>query len=148
MSDEQYMRQAIRLGKKNPTHPFGAVIVRAETGEVVAEGCNHAADSPIWHGEMDAIHRCSVEHPAIDWSKLTLYTTAEPCPMCQAAILWAGVARVVFGTSTRTLAALGWQQIDVAAEEVVRRTPFRSCEVVGGVLEAECDALFANPPGS
>ena len=79
-----------------------------------------------------------------DWGRLTLYTTAEPCPMCMAAILWAGIPRVVFGTSIRQLQRLGWHQIDITSEEVVRRTPFRSCTLVGGVLAAECDALFAS----
>src|SRR3954471_15420689 len=89
--DERFMRRAIELGLASPRLPFGAVIVRGETGEVVAEGRNHSADAPIWHGEIDAIHRCARAHPGIDWSRLTLYSTAEPCPMCQSAILWAGI---------------------------------------------------------
>lgn len=31
------------------------------------------------------------------------YTTAEPCPMCQAAILWSGIGTVVLGSSIRSL---------------------------------------------
>jgi tRNA(Arg) A34 adenosine deaminase TadA len=112
----------------------------------VAEGRNRSGDSPIWHGETDAIHRCAVAHPGIDWSSLTLYSTAEPCPMCQSAVLWAGISRVVFGTSIRTLQSRGWWQIDIPAEEVTRRTPFRECVILGGVLESECDALFVRPP--
>jgi tRNA(adenine34) deaminase len=145
--DEIFMRRAIELAQGNPLLPFGALLVRADTGEVMAEGCNRTADAPIWHGELDAIHRCALAHPGSDWPLLTLYSTAEPCPMCQAAILWAGISRVAFGTSIRTLQRLGWQQIDIPAEEVARRTPFRQCVLVGGVLEAECDALFARPPG-
>jgi hypothetical protein len=38
---------------------------------------------------------------------------------------------------------MGWRQIDILAEEVVRRSPSWSCTIVGGVLEQECDALFA-----
>jgi tRNA(adenine34) deaminase len=145
--DELFMRRAIELGLANPQLPFGAVIVREGTGEVVAEGRNRSGDAPIWHGEIDAIHRCALGQPGIDWSRLTLYSTAEPCPMCQSAILWAGIPRVVFGTSIRTLQGRGWWQIDILAEEVARRTPFRECVLVGGVLEAECDALFVQPPG-
>ena len=144
--DETFMWRAIELGLGCPLLPFGAVIVRGETGEVVAEGRNRSGDAPIWHGEIDTIHRCAQSHPGIDWSRLTLYSTAEPCPMCQSAILWAGIPRVVFGTSIRTLQARGWRQIDILAEEVARRTPFRQCVIVGGVLEAECDALFERPP--
>ncbi|MGL4423345.1 MAG: nucleoside deaminase, partial [Gemmataceae bacterium] len=68
--------------------------------------------------------------------------------MCQGAILWCGISRVVFGTSIRTLQQLGWKQIDILAEEVVRRAPGYQCEVVGGVLADECDPLFANAPAA
>jgi tRNA(Arg) A34 adenosine deaminase TadA len=69
--------------------------------------------------------------------------------MCQSAVLWAGIATVVYGTSIPTLRALGWPQIDLRAEEVVRRAPFRTCRLIGGVCESECDALFrAARPGS
>jgi len=62
--------------------------------------------------------------------------------MCQAAILWAGINRVVYGTSIARLQELGWNQIDIDCGEVTRRTPFTDCEIIGGVLEAECDPLF------
>jgi tRNA(Arg) A34 adenosine deaminase TadA len=143
--DERLMRRAIELAGNTPRLPFGAVIVRAETNEILVEGWNRSAESPIWHGEMDALHRCALAHPGVEWTRLTLYTTAEPCPMCQSAILWAGVGRVVFGTSIRYLQSRGWRQIDIVADEVTRRTPFRRCVVVGGVLEAECNALFERP---
>jgi tRNA(Arg) A34 adenosine deaminase TadA len=142
---EQHMRRAIELARTVARLPFAALLVR-EPGEVVAEGANRSHEGPIWHGEIDVIHRCAVAHPGIDWTELTLYSTAEPCPMCQAAILWAGIRQVVFGTSIRYLQSRGWPQIDILAEEVTRRTPFRSCALVGGVLEAECNALFEQPP--
>ena len=143
---EAFMRRAIELARQVPAFPFGAVLVLPDTGEVVAEGWNRSVENPTWHGEIDAINRCAQARPDIDWSRTTLYTTAEPCPMCMAAILWAGIPRVVFGTSIRQLQRLGWHQIDITSEEVARRTPFRSCTLVGGVLAAECDALFASPP--
>ena len=62
--------------------------------------------------------------------------------MCQAAILWAGIPRVIYGTSISRLKDLGWNQIDVTAEELVRRTPFAECEVLGGFLQSDCDQLF------
>jgi tRNA(Arg) A34 adenosine deaminase TadA len=62
--------------------------------------------------------------------------------MCQGAIMWAGIGRVVFGTSIRFLIDLGWKQIDITAAELVRRAPAWACAVVGGVLEADCNELF------
>mgnify|MGYP002623884355 CR=1 FL=1 len=62
--------------------------------------------------------------------------------MCQSAILWTGIGTVIFGTSIRTLRGMGWPQIDISAEEVVRRFPSRHCTVKGGVLEQQCNAVF------
>jgi len=139
---EEYTRRADRNARRNLNAPFGVLLVDGPTGQIVAEGVNRWQENPTWHGEIDAINRCAAEKPDITWSRLRLYTTAEPCCMCQGAILWAGIPEVVFGTSIRTLARLGWNQIDIPAEEVARRTPFAACSLLGGVLEAECDALF------
>ena len=139
---EDYMRRAIAAARRSPQAPFGALLVDASTGETVAEGVNRWRENPTWHGEIDAINRSAAGRPAVDWSRLRLYTTAEPCCMCQGAILWAGIPEVFFGTSIRTLIRLGWRQIDIAADEVVRRSDVSACRITGGVLEAECDALF------
>lgn len=136
------MRLAITVARRSPDAPFGAVLVDVSTGEVVAEGVNRWRENPAWHGEIDAINRCAAVRAGIAWSNLRLYTTAEPCCMCQGAILWAGIPDVIFGTSIRTLIRLGWRQIDIAAEEVVRRSDVSPCRITGGILEAECDALF------
>jgi tRNA(adenine34) deaminase len=147
-SHEQFMRRAIGLAAANPSAPFAAVLVDTATNEVLVEGINRHAEHPMWHGEIDAINRCAALGRDVNWAGLRLYTTAEPCCMCQGAILWTGIAEVVFGTSIRTLKQLGWKQIDIPAEEVVRRTPFAQCRLIGGVLEAECDQLFRRAMGT
>ena len=148
-SHEDYMRQAIALAKQVPRLPFGAVIVWRATGEIVAEGFNRSSESPTFHGEIDAINRCAAAHRSIDWTEVDLYTTAEPCSMCQSAIEWAGIATVYYGTSIPYLKDRGWWQIDIRAEEVARRTPFRQTKIVGGILESECNPLFdAAPKGT
>src|SRR6185436_9149689 len=142
----RYMRQAIEQARKVPDLPFGAVIVNRRTGEVLAEGHNRSQENPTLHGEMDVINRLAAKHSVRDWSALVLYTTAEPCPMCQGAIEWAGIGQVVYGTSIPFLQGLGWWQIDIRAEEVIRRTSFRSTAILGGVLEEECNQLFRAVP--
>jgi tRNA(adenine34) deaminase len=142
LAHEHFMRRAIELARNVPNLPFGAVIVVRESGEIVAEGWNKSSINPTWHGEIDAINQWTQTRPDIEAKRLILYTTAEPCPMCQAAILWCGIETVVFGTSIRFLQNQGWQQIDILAEEVIRRSPFRKCALIGGVLAPECDMLF------
>jgi tRNA(adenine34) deaminase len=139
---ERPMRRAIALAANNPAAPYAAVLVETASSEVVAEGWNKSRQNPLLHGETDAINRCAGDKPGIDWTALTLYTTAEPCPMCMAAALWAGIPKVVYGSSIPFLTALGGNQIDIRASEVARRTGFRQTTVVGGVLEEECNALF------
>ncbi|MYF73607.1 MAG: nucleoside deaminase [Gemmatimonadetes bacterium] len=142
MSHNDYMRQAIAMAQKAPRSPFGAVIVRHPTGLIIAKRVNRSSEDPTLHGEIDAINRCAAAHSQIDWTELDLYTTAEPCPMCQSAIEWAGISTVYYGTSIPYLQSLGWRQIDIRAKEVARRTPFRQTKVIGGILEFECNALF------
>jgi tRNA(Arg) A34 adenosine deaminase TadA len=136
------MRRAIALAAGDPGAPFAAILVERDTDRIVAEGINRHAENPTWHGEIDVINRYAARERAVDWARLRLYTTAEPCCMCQGAILWAGIPEVVFGTSIRTLQQLGWRQIELTAAEVTRRARFAQCRLIGGVLEAECDELF------
>lgn len=138
-----FMRRAIALTANCPQLPFGAVIVQASTGDIVAEGWNRSGLNPTWHGEIDAINRLAEAGWADRGSELVLYTTAEPCPMCMGAILWSGIGTVVYGTSIRFLQQQGWRQIDILADEVARRSPAWSCAIIGGVLEQECNILFA-----
>lgn len=140
---EIYMQCAIDLAANVPEYPFGALIVDRASGRVVSEGWNKSSMNPTFHGEMDAINQLVSNNPGLSRDKLALYTTAEPCPMCQAAILWTGIESVFYGTSIRSLQIMGWRQIDISAEEVVRRSPTWRCTITGGILEHECDELFA-----
>lgn len=142
MDHERHMRRAVEIARGDPDAPFGCVIVDGETGETLAEGLNDAEKSPILHGETAAVMALFDGRPGLDPSGLVLYTTAEPCPMCSGAILWAGIPRVVLGTSLETLEALGLPHIGVPCDEISRRASFGGFEVTRGVLEAECDALY------
>ena len=136
------MRRAIEIARGNPDAPFGCVVSDSGTGEILAEGLNDAEKSPILHGETAAIMDLVEQRPDADPSGLVLYTTAEPCPMCSGAILWSGIPRVVLGTRLGTLKRLGHPHIDLPCGEVSGRCSFGDFEVVYGVLEDECDALF------
>jgi tRNA(Arg) A34 adenosine deaminase TadA len=146
MKQADFMRRAIALAAQVPEFPFGAVIVRRVDGRCVAEGYNQSALNPTLHGEMVAIHRCAELYRPADWSGFDLYTTAEPCPMCQSAIEWVGIGTVYYGTSIPYLREQNWWQIDIRASEVSERTFFRNTRIVGGLLEAECNALFDKAP--
>jgi tRNA(adenine34) deaminase len=138
-----WMRRAIEWGRRSPQKPFGAVIVDIETNTELAAGVNTTEESPLWHGEIVAIRNLPPRYRAAD-RHLTLYTTAEPCVMCQGAIHWAGIERVVFGVTVPDLVRLGWHQFTLRACDIAHAWPHRPCELIGPALHAECLALFEN----
>lgn len=143
-TDKEYMELAVAIAKHNPKYPFGALIVDNKTGKILAQGLNDSnkTHNPTHHGEMVAINNCVKNHPNVDWKNTTLYTTAEPCSMCQSAIVWAGISRVVYGTSIDNLQHFGWNQIDIASETINSRASFYKGKVKGDVLDETTDALF------
>jgi diaminohydroxyphosphoribosylaminopyrimidine deaminase / 5-amino-6-(5-phosphoribosylamino)uracil reductase len=96
-ADHARMAQALRLAERGlytttPNPRVGCVIVRA--GEVVGEGWHERAGGP--HAEINALGQAGPRARGA-----TAYVTLEPCshhgrtPPCAAALIDAGVARVV-----------------------------------------------------
>lgn len=142
MNHEQFMREALVEAKKGDL-PYGAVIVK--DNQIVIRGYNTAQtdDDVSAHGEINALRAFTKKFGySLDaLAGYTLYTTCEPCPMCAAACVWAGVSQVVFGASIEQLINLGTKQIDIACETVAAKS-FQNIEVVGGILANECLDLF------
>lgn len=138
-----YMERAIEIARSNPRHPFGAILVDSKSGAIVSEGINRSEFNPIWHGEIVAIESAGRFAERFSWQNLRLYSTAEPCPMCQSAILWSGIGHVFYGTSIPQLVEMGWRQPDLRASDVIDGWQHTSCDLTGGLLEDRCTALFA-----
>ena len=99
--DSKFMKEAIKeaydgINKKHGG-PFGAVIVK--DGKVIGKGHNRVLKDkdPTCHGEIMAIKDACKNLKSFDLSGSVLYTTAEPCPMCKGAILWANISKVYYG---------------------------------------------------
>ena len=99
--------------------PFCAVIVEPKTGEVLATGINQSKTDPTQHSEMAALRNLVARHPKTERSALTLYTTAEPCPMCAAAIVWCDFGDVVYGIRRPELVKRGWDDFTLRAKAVL-----------------------------
>lgn len=149
-SDENYMRRAITLAKQAADLgevPVGAVLT-GPTGpepgashEILAEAFNRRESdhSPTAHAELLAIEAAARARKSWRLTGTTLYVTLEPCLMCAGAILNARVDRVVFGAFDPKAGAAKTLYQVLEDPRLNHR-----CEVVGGVLEAECGALLSD----
>ena len=89
--------------------PFGAVVVK--DGVIVGRGHNEVLknNDPTCHGEIQAIRDACRSLGTYDLSACELYTSAEPCPMCLSAIIWANIKTVYYGNSAKDAAAIGFR---------------------------------------
>lgn len=89
--------------------PFGAVVVK--DGKIIASGhnCVLKNNDSTCHGEIAVIREAEKKLETFDLSGCELYTTAEPCPMCLAAILWANISKVYYGCSVEDTAKIGFR---------------------------------------
>lgn len=89
--------------------PFGCVIVRDD--EIVGRGhnCVVKKNDPTCHGEMEAIRNACSIAGSFDLSGCELYTTAEPCPMCLGAVLWANIDKVYYGCTCADTENIGFR---------------------------------------
>jgi len=147
--DEQRMAEIVAftartLETESPV-PFGALIVNTTTGETLMRAVNavRKENDPSSHAEVRTVRKATrtLKNPSL--KGYTMYTTCEPCPMCMANALWAGLDRVVFGATIKD-ASRHCKQIYVPAREVLRRSDM-SCIVDGPILRAECYKLFTHP---
>ncbi|KAG9307130.1 hypothetical protein G9A89_016958 [Geosiphon pyriformis] len=153
------MKQAVdhlnrHLGPRGK-FPFASVIVnhtltsrKNQYGTPICYGYNKVSNDydPTAHGEIVAIRNCtSLTKNMNAVSGLSLYTTAEPCPMCTSAIIWSDIGEIIFGTSIRQLIKYNWAQIDISAKEFLK-IPLvnkeKRTKIIGGVLKNETDTLF------
>ncbi len=148
-ADEQHMAEIIRftartLDTASPV-PFGALIVETATGKPLLRAVNavRKENDPSSHAELRAVRKATKKLGSPSLKGYTLYTTCEPCPMCMANALWAGLDRVVFG-ATIADANKHCKQIHISAREVNRRSDM-PLELVGPVLRKEAYALFTHP---
>lgn len=88
--------------------PFGAVIVRDE--EIISRAHNKVlkTNDPTAHAEVLAIRQASSVLGNFDLSGCEIYTTSHPCPMCLAAIYWARIKTLYYGSDMDDVAKIGF----------------------------------------
>lgn len=133
-TDTKYMKRALALarkgvGKTSPNPAVGCVIVK--DGRVIGEGWHRRAGGP--HAELYALEMAGEAALGAD-----LYVTLEPCshtgktPPCSAALIRAGVKRVVAGMADPN------PKVNGAGFAALRQA---GIDTECGVLEDECRSI-------
>ncbi|MDA8125322.1 MAG: bifunctional diaminohydroxyphosphoribosylaminopyrimidine deaminase/5-amino-6-(5-phosphoribosylamino)uracil reductase RibD [Deltaproteobacteria bacterium] len=134
LTDEYFMRRALRLARKgeghvSPNPMVGAVIAR--NGRIIGEGYHHRCGEN--HAEINAIASATES-----LAEATFYVTLEPCshhgrtPPCVEALLACRPSRVVIGTTDPNPLVAGRGIAALRNQGIETRT---------GVLEKECLTL-------
>jgi tRNA(adenine34) deaminase len=151
--NESFMRLAIEKAKQARAagdYAIGAVVV-VENQVLGASGNRIKLDcDPTQHAEIAAIREAALRQKTRHLEGAVLYTTAEPCPMCAAAAIWARISGIVSGSTIEDMAEFrkksgttqwSWRTIEIAAKDVLSQgdpKPF----LVEAFLRDECRQLF------
>lgn len=112
MNDSYFLQKAVDEGRRgmnrNDGGPFGALIVK--DSKIVAKAHNMvtSANDPTAHAEIVAIRKACKKLKSFSLEGAVLYASTEPCPMCLAAIYWAGIKKVCYATTKKDAANINF----------------------------------------
>ena len=143
------MREALRVaterGREPSLNPIGCVIVR--DGEVVAAERNRVDEEhdPTAHAEIVAIRAAGAKLGDPELRGAVLYSTLQPCGMCTMASIWAKVGRIVYGAGRSDVHQMYFEDRHVNTLAFVADAYRNDIVIEGGVLRADCAALYYGP---
>jgi guanine deaminase len=122
--------------------PFGVCLVRGDEVLAVAHNTVLQDQDPTSHGETNAIRLAARKLKSFDLSGGEIYSTTEPCPMCFAAIHWARIGRLIYGTTIIEVARLGFNELTIGSQQMqaLGRSPVA---LYPGFLADECRQLLS-----
>ena len=96
--------------------PFGAIIVKK--GKIVGSSGNKVFTNcdPTAHAEVMAIRDACKNLQSTDLSGCQIYTSAEPCPLCTAAIYWSKIEAVYYSNTEEEALEHGFIDKEILAE--------------------------------
>ena len=119
--------------------PVGAVVIRIDTGEVLARRHNERelTNDPTAHAEILAVRDAAVALGSWRLEGCALVVTLEPCAMCAGALMNARIGQVIFGAEDLKAGALG-SRYQLLADPRLNH----ECDVVHGVRVEESARLL------
>lgn len=109
------IEKAIEESKMNMSNdyskggPFGAVIVKDDKILCSAHNTVIQSKDPTAHAEINAIREAAKILNSHDLTGCTLYTNAEPCPMCLSAIIWSNIKIVYYINTKKDVDKIGFR---------------------------------------
>lgn len=96
--------------------PFGAIIVK--NGKIIGSSGNQVMKNcdPTAHAEVMAIRDACENLQSVDLTNCEIYTSAEPCPMCTAAIYWSKLEAVYYSNTVEDSLERGFVDKEILAE--------------------------------
>jgi tRNA(adenine34) deaminase len=149
LRDEAFMQQALkdaRMALEKNEFPVGCVITYQD--RIIARGqrINSIGEGLIEldHAEIMALRNLQASGQSVEMRRATLYSTMEPCLMCYATLLLAGIGRIVYAYED----VMGGST-DLCLENLAPLYRSMKVEIVPHVLRAQSLALmqafFCNP---
>ena len=98
-----------RAATKHGDVPVGALVVRIDTGEVLARRHNERelANDPTAHAEILALRDAAAALGTWRLDGCALVVTLEPCAMCAGALVNARIGKVILGAHDAKAGAIG-----------------------------------------
>jgi len=146
----KFMRLALREAYKGihgaEGGPFGAAIVK--NGKVIGSGHNRVLKgrNPTLHAEVCALDVACRKLKTHLLEGCEIYSTTEPCVMCFAAINWAKIDTIYFGTAVPDVARLGFNELTIS-NKTLKRLGKSPAKIVSGFMRKECLKLLKSWKG-
>ncbi len=144
MTDEQLMQAALAEAERalaEGEFPVGCVL--AADGQILAQGrrrnSGSASRNELDHAEVITLRGLLAAQPSLDCSRVTCYSTLEPCLMCFSTMLLSGIRRFVWAYED---VMGGGTSLPLAQLAPLYRE--MQIELVPSVLRRESVALFAD----
>lgn len=136
LAPEKWMELALQEAKQAALEgevPVGAVVVFGN--ELISRDHNRSIqlNDPTAHAEILALRTAGQTLKNYRLKDTSIFVTLEPCAMCAGALVWARVARVIFGAWDEKSGAAG-SKVDLFQAGLFNH----SVEAAGGVLEEPC----------
>ncbi|MBN2664693.1 MAG: nucleoside deaminase [Bacteroidales bacterium] len=142
-SDEYFMnialQEATKAYEKNEI-PIGAIIVLRN--KIIAKAYNQteSLQDPTAHAEILSITSANQFLGSKYLKDATIYVTVEPCLMCNGAIFWSKISRLVYGANEQKV---GFSKFQEAAKKNNLNICHPKLSITKNILEKEAAELMS-----